>query len=186
MMPVIFKQAASRRRLVDPTYTEMRLAKLEPNMSESDKWNYRAKGIHVGEQTGAIVGTSLGTLASGLGASLLARPSVIRNKRLGKALGSWVLPPVLTYLGYTLGAKQGKIRGEQSARHKLRRSGNHIAYVDPLTRTERGPFDPLLLSGALAPRAVMAAIGEKGNMAMDRGVDRMARLIRKAPKLWKR
>lgn len=184
-MPLIIKKAAryKTRRVIDPTYTEMRKTKLEPNMSEKKKWAYRGKGIHMGEQAGAIGGVALGSTASAVLGHMLKSPKLIRSKRVSNALGSWVLPPMLTYLGYTLGARTGKVKGERYARKKLRESGNPIKYENPLSRTERSPFDPLLLGGALLPRAAVAGIGEKGNKkivnVLDKGFRGAKRIITK-------
>jgi hypothetical protein len=173
-VPLVIKQAARFRRLVDPTYEELRKIKLKPNMTPREKQIYRAKGIHVGEEAGAITGMGAGVLGAAALGKILTKTRALRHPKAIKAVSDWVLPPALTYLGYAEGAKKGKVLGERYARKKLKASGNGVWYDDPLTRTERSPFDPILLAGALVPRTVMTAVGEKGSKRVARGIDSLA------------
>lgn len=173
-VPLVIKQAARFRRLVDPTYEELRKIKLKPNMTPREKQIYRAKGIHVGEEAGAITGMGAGLLGAAALGKILTKTRVLRHPKAIKAVSDWVLPPALTYLGYAEGAKKGKVLGERYARKKLKASGNGVWYDDPLTRKERSPFDPILLAGALVPRTVMEAVGEKGSKRVARGIDSLA------------
>lgn len=185
MIPLIIKQAAdeaiqnikdmAKRQLQAekeiPSYKEMRAARLHPDMSEKERWAYRADKVQKGYVGGTIGGGLLGGVTGATIGDLLERT------RFGKSMPGvshmvrkWILPASIGYTGYRLGAIKGRKIGERYARKKLNESGNPIPYVNPISVTDRGAADPVFMGTMMGAKTIQAAASEKAREKVEQKI----------------
>ena len=185
-IPIIVKQAITLKRVSSrskrnvgsegefyiPSYKEMRQAKIHPEMSDKERWAYRGKKIQSGYIRDSAIGGVLGG-AAGVGAGRgLQLMKVLPSNRFGYAVKNWVLPASIGVAAYRVGSNLGKIRGERKARKQLNESGNPIKYVNPLSLTDRGMFDPTFLGTLFGVKSLQAAASDKTRKAVEAGVEK--------------